>query len=84
MTFPKYCSDCKHSAPEVNSEWNLRCLNKHVNARDEWALAATKIGKGTSCSSERARGYFSACGRRGAQWEQRAGSAPSAAETPGR
>lgn len=66
--FPKLCRGCKWSAPEKNSEWTLRCTCPRVNANDAWALSATDI-RGTSCSTERDRGIFAPCGKRGKLWE---------------
>lgn len=65
---PRYCAACKFSEPEKGSEWNLRCLNKTVNMDDAWALASATIGRGTNCHTERERGVFARCGKRGAQW----------------
>jgi hypothetical protein len=63
----KYCTDCKWSKPEINSEWNLRCAHPEVNARDPWALSAKVIG-GTSCREEREVRWFATCGMKGKLW----------------
>ena len=69
MIEPKYCRDCKWSAPETNSEWTLRCHCPTVNAKDNYALASTALGRGVSCSQERDKKWPAKCGMRGALWE---------------
>jgi len=65
-----FCRDCKHSKPEPNSTWNLRCHHPEVNRKDEWALSSTDIsGRGTDCRGERAGGWFAVCGRKGKLYE---------------
>ncbi len=66
--YPVLCRDCKHSAPEVDSAWNLRCHCPKVNANDPWALGGLKIN-GTNCTTERERRWPAPCGMRGALWE---------------
>ena len=66
--FPALCKECKYSAPDKNSSWQLQCHNPKVNAKDSWALANCKTN-GSNCQSERDRNWFSPCGQRGAQWE---------------
>lgn len=69
----RYCATCKWSRPARPDEawaWDLRCTNPAVNADDSWALASAQI-RGASCRSERERGIFAPCGKRGAQWEQK-------------
>lgn len=66
--YPALCKDCRYSEPEVGSEWNLRCHHPVVNARDSWALAACGKNSGSTCHTEREKGYFSACGMRGKLW----------------
>lgn len=68
--FPALCRDCKHSKPEVRSEWNLRCQHPVVNARDPWALSNAADNRGTDCRGERERtSWFAKCGMRGKLWE---------------
>jgi hypothetical protein len=71
MIKPKYCTECKWSEPEKNSEWNLRCKNPIVNSKDPWSLAATVIYGGSSCRDERDKYFFAACGIKGKLWEQK-------------
>lgn len=67
--FPALCRDCKHSKPEPNSEWNLRCQHPIVNGADPWALSAASVGKGSDCRSERERKtLFAKCGMKGKLW----------------
>lgn len=68
MREPRYCKDCKWSAPEENYEWNLRCIHPTVNMDDAWALSSPKIN-GTSCREERERKFFAPCGKAGRLWE---------------
>ena len=70
MTEPKFCAECVWATPEEKSEWNLKCTNPRVNAKDPWALASARMN-GTSCRDERQGNWFSACGKRGAQWEDK-------------
>ena len=67
---PKYCLECKWSKPQEYYEWNLKCVNPYVNAKDSWALAATKI-EGSSARDEREKRYFAECGMKGKLWEQK-------------
>ena len=67
--FPVFCRDCRFSEPERDASWNLKCKNPIVNARDEWALASSAGGAGTSCKDERRVIWFAACGRKGKLWE---------------
>ena len=68
----KHCRDCKHSMPEPNSAWVLRCMHPEVNSRDPWALAGSKP-HGSCARSEREKTWtlrgMSPCGMRGALWE---------------
>lgn len=66
--FPALCKDCKYSKPEERSEWNLRCFDPSVNAKDPYALGSAN-GSGTSCTNEREKSWPAACGMRGARWE---------------
>lgn len=66
----KFCKDCKWAVPNKTSNLELRCLNPVVNAKDAWALGQEQMS-GTSCHSERGRGFFSACGMKGRKWEQK-------------
>lgn len=65
----KFCVNCIWSAPEVDSNWNLRCGNPEVNAKDEYALASAQI-RGSNCRDERSKGLFSACGKSGKKYEE--------------
>ena len=68
--YPVLCRDCKFSVPEQGSEWNLRCLNPRVNAKDSWALSANGRISGTNCNTERSeKGFFVSCGMKGKLWE---------------
>ena len=71
MTYPKFCRDCKWSEQEKNNEWTLRCQHPVVNANDNYALAATQVGRGVSCQSVRDKKWPAKCGMRGALWEQK-------------
>ncbi len=68
----RLCRDCKHSMPEPRSEWNLRCMNPEVNARDSWALSSVQP-HGSSARDEREKTWtlrgMAPCGMRGALWE---------------
>lgn len=64
----KLCRDCKWSI-QLDNDWLLHCKSPEVNKRDAFALAAKEPVSGTGCREERNKGFFSACGRRGAQWE---------------
>jgi len=68
----RLCRDCKHSMPEPRSEWNLRCMNPEVNARDSWALSSVHP-HGSSARDERETNMtmrgLKPCGMRGALWE---------------
>jgi len=65
----KLCRECKWSANR-ESALGLRCVHPKVNSRDPWALAALEGSSvGTCARFERSRGWFSACGMRGAVWE---------------
>lgn len=70
MTYPKLCKDCKDSKPEVGFEWNLRCHNPVVNAKDSWALSSVN-SNGSNCRDIRKKWWPSACGMRGALWKQK-------------
>ena len=65
--YPLLCKDCQYSKPEASSEWNLLCYHQAVIARDAWSLSAHKEN-GSSCRTEREKGFFSACGKRGKLW----------------
>lgn len=67
--FPALCKDCKHSRPETNSAWNLKCTHPVVNAKDAWALSRSESPGGTDCRGERERKWFAPCGMRGKLWE---------------
>jgi len=69
MTYPKLCKDCKHSKPDDDSKWRLRCHNPIVNGKDPWALASASSGGGSDCVTERERMWPAKCGMRGAQWQ---------------
>lgn len=64
----KFCKECKYSKPDAQSAWTLKCLHPKVNKNDHWALGSTKL-EGVSCTSERERGWFSPCGKRGKLFE---------------
>jgi hypothetical protein len=64
----KLCRECKHSMPEPNFEWNLRCMHPIVNSKDSWALAGTKP-HGSCAREERSIKWFAPCGMRGSLWE---------------
>ena len=68
--FPALCKDCKHSKPEKDNAWNLRCHHPRVNARDSWALGGAS-GNGTTCHNEREHKFFSQCGMSGKLWEEK-------------
>jgi len=70
MTPIKLCTYCKYSNPEKNSNWNLRCTNQFVNAKDSWALSQ-QVFEGSSCREEREKKWFAACGMSGKQWESK-------------
>jgi hypothetical protein len=70
--FPVFCRDCKHSRHEKGSEWNLKCHNPLVNAKDPWALSCSKNHSGTSCLDERRIFWFAICGTEGKLWEPKA------------
>jgi hypothetical protein len=64
----KLCRDCKHVLPEPGSEWNLRCMNPEVNAKDPWALASAKP-HGSCARDERTKTWWGAvCGMKGDLW----------------
>ncbi len=63
----RLCKDCRHSMPEPNSEWNIRCMNPEVNAKDPWALASSKP-HGSCARDERKKNWFSPCGIKGKLW----------------
>lgn len=71
--YPALCRDCKHSKPEVRSEWNLRCQHPRVNAGNSWALSNGGDYYGADCRGERERGgirgVFAPCGMKGKLWE---------------
>lgn len=64
----RYCTECVWSEPEPRSEWNLRCKNPSVNAKDPWALSAKEI-HGSSCRDEREVRFFAVCGMKGKLWK---------------
>ena len=66
----KFCKDCKHSQPERDSSWRLRCMNPLINKNDAWALSATTF-TGSDCHTERERGWFAKCGMKGKLYEAR-------------
>lgn len=66
----KFCKDCAWSAPDKSSAWTLRCKNPKVNAKDNWALSCIDIN-GTSCTAERDKKWFAACGMSGKQWKRK-------------
>ena len=68
MMYPKYCNECKHSKPEIDSAWNLRCHHPVVNSNDAWALGSAKMN-GTQCTEERKGRFFVKCGMKGKLWE---------------
>lgn len=65
---PKFCKECEYSKPDLDSTWELRCINPNVNAESAWALASAIIS-GCSCRWEREKGFFSACGKKGKQFK---------------
>lgn len=67
--YPALCKDCKHSKPELHSEWNLRCHNPIVNGEDPWALASIEEFGGSNCREERSKKWFAKCGMKGKLWE---------------
>ena len=67
--FPALCRDCKHSKPEESNSSFLRCSHPKVNGEDSWALASGGRYFGSECRSERDRGMFAPCGKRGKLWE---------------
>ena len=62
----KFCRNCVHSKPEKDYEWNLRCHNELVAAKDSWNLSSSKTN-GTNCQEERKLSWYSfpACGMTG-------------------
>jgi len=71
MKNPLFCRDCRYSAPEPKSEWNLRCHHPQVNCKDEWALASS-TNDGSNARDERTIKWFAACGQKGKLYEPRA------------
>lgn len=70
--YPALCRNCKHSRPEANSSWNLKCQHPRVNAADPWALSRADEGAaGTDCRGERERRWFAPCGMSGKLYEGR-------------
>jgi len=68
--FPALCADCRHSEPDGDSSWSLRCSHPKVNAADPYALASARKARGTDCRGERERrSFFSVCGIKGKAWE---------------
>jgi hypothetical protein len=67
--YPALCRDCKHSQPEKNSAWMLKCVHPVVNARDPWALSRAEGNNGSDCRGERERKWFAPCGMSGKLWE---------------
>jgi len=71
--FPALCRDCRFQIREPGSDWNSRCTNPYVNAKNAWALANTG-GNGnpahTSANDESGRtSFLSPCGQSGKLWE---------------
>jgi len=64
----KLCRECKYSV-ESKGNFELRCANPYVNAKDSWALSQNSQYAHTHCRSERDGGIFTVCGMRGAKWE---------------
>jgi len=65
-----FCAQCKFSAPDKTSSWNIRCHNLEVNRNDGWALGSADDMRGVDCTSERrTTGWFSICGIKGKQYE---------------
>lgn len=67
--FPAFCADCKHSAPEKTSEWNLQCHHPKVNAKSSYSLAAADKHRGVACRDERHIRWLGQCGQTGKLWE---------------
>ena len=67
--YPALCRDCKHSQPETNSSWNLKCTHPKVNANDAWALSRAEPLGGSDCHFERKRRWFAPCGMSGKLYE---------------
>ena len=65
----KLCKDCKWSKLTEGDNYTLRCMNPEVNSKDAWALA-NRHHNGSDPRSEREKkGWFSACGMKGKQFE---------------
>lgn len=67
----KFCKDCDWSKPEYRSEWCNRCYNPQVVAKNNWALGNNCDNEescGVSCSDERNKKWFAACGMKGKLW----------------
>lgn len=70
--FPVLCKECKFSIPEEHSEWNLRCINPIINAKDPFALATNSVKiHGSDCRRERSKTWFIRCGMKGKLWEKK-------------
>lgn len=70
MSNIKLCRNCVYSRSREN-DYELRCFNPEVNGDDAWALSAQAEYAGTSCRSERERVWFTPCGKKGKQYEER-------------
>ena len=67
---PVFCKDCKWSWKLKDSDWEIRCLNPHVNANSSWALSCGTEISGTAASTERSdKSWFAKCGMKGKLWE---------------
>lgn len=70
MKIVKLCRECKHSTPDPDASWALRCMHPNVNAKDSYALGGSKP-YGSNARNEREKGIFAPCGMRGALWEEK-------------
>lgn len=63
----KMCNNCAWSSHAKDSDWQMYCVNVHVNKNNPYALSQ-QVFRGTDCSSARTGGWFAACGLKGKQW----------------
>ena len=69
----KRCDDCKFSLAAAR-DWSLYCTHPEVNKEDPYYLSAKgelTWSVGSSCSTERAKRFFSKCGLKGKLWEEK-------------
>lgn len=71
--FPALCRDCKHSKPEADCSWSLRCTHPKVNARDSFALGGARTF-GSDARAQRDVRWFAPCGMAGKLWEPKDGA----------